>query len=286
MGIERFDRDTTPETVVGTLKRDGVAIVEGVLSPERVDRVVDELQPMFDRVPISGDDWTGRRAQIVHTAVKYSATYRELLLDPFFLGTVDGVLGMNCHSWRLSASSVMTVHGGGGRQPLHRDEDIYEHFVDRSPEAPPYILGFMLALTDFTEANGATRYVPGSNQWLRDRTPGESEVSRAVMPRGSLAIWLGATFHGLGVRLLSIGVRGRSRNTLSPSRWFATRRKPRGVASSRCATWVGSGKKRTSTARCPRTWPRRGPSGSSRCSDGSSTGYSQASFRGATRPAS
>lgn len=197
--IARFDRDTTPDTVVGTLEREGVAIVEGLLSPEHVDRVVDELQPMLDRVPISGDEWTGRRAQVVHTTVKHSAAYREMLLDPFFLGTVDGVLGRNCHTWRLSASSVMNVHDGGGLQPLHRDEDLYEHFVDRSPEAAPYILGFMLALTDFTRANGATRFVPGSNRWPRDRIPDESDVVQAAMPRGSVAIWLGATFHGLGV---------------------------------------------------------------------------------------
>ena len=62
MDIARFDRKTAPDTVVGTLERDGVAIVKGLLSPGHVDRVVDELQPMFDRVPISGDEWTGRRA--------------------------------------------------------------------------------------------------------------------------------------------------------------------------------------------------------------------------------
>ncbi|MYE13399.1 MAG: phytanoyl-CoA dioxygenase family protein [Gammaproteobacteria bacterium] len=197
MGIERFDRGTMPDTVVRTLEREGVAIVEGVLSPERVDRIRGELQPMFDRVPISGDAWTGRRAQVVHTTVKHSAAYREMLLDPFFLGTVDGVLGQNCHTWRLSASSVMTVHGGGGLQPLHRDEDLYEHFVDRSPEAAPYILGFMLALTDFTVANGATSCPaatggrgtgsPTRRRWSRPRcraVPSRSGSARRSMASG------------------------------------------------------------------------------------------------------
>lgn len=66
------------------------------------------------------------------------------------------------------------------------------------------VLACMVALTDFTEANGATRLVPNSHKlpypkptkeeherWLPESVP-------AVMPRGSVVFWEGQVYHGGG----------------------------------------------------------------------------------------
>lgn len=80
--------------------------------------------------------FTGQRAKTVDTVVKRSETYRRMLMSELFSGAVGTILGANCNTWRLSASSAMSVHGGGEMQVLHRDEDLYGTYVDRSPEAP------------------------------------------------------------------------------------------------------------------------------------------------------
>ena len=84
-------------------------------------------------------------------------------------------------------------------QPLHRDEQVYGPVLDFGPEAPQYVLGVIVAGTDFTAANGATRVVPGSHPWPIDREPTEAEEVPAEMAEGSAMIYYGRTVHGAGV---------------------------------------------------------------------------------------
>jgi ectoine hydroxylase-related dioxygenase (phytanoyl-CoA dioxygenase family) len=56
----------------------------------------------------------------------------------------------------------------------------------------------MVAVTDFTAANGGTMVVPGSHLWGDDRGPRVEEAVPAEMAAGSALIWVGGTFHGGG----------------------------------------------------------------------------------------
>jgi len=57
----------------------------------------------------------------------------------------------------------------------------------------------MWALTDFTEANGATRVVPGSHKFDCSPEYGRPYDSvPAEMSRGSVLIWHGSLWHGGG----------------------------------------------------------------------------------------
>ncbi len=57
----------------------------------------------------------------------------------------------------------------------------------------------MWAVSDFTAENGATRVIPGSHLWEREREATEEDIVQAVMPKGSVLVWLGSLLHGMGV---------------------------------------------------------------------------------------
>ena len=56
----------------------------------------------------------------------------------------------------------------------------------------------MWPLQSFTEANGATRIVPGSNRWTTER-PGPATTTVTVeMPAGTALLYTGSVWHGGG----------------------------------------------------------------------------------------
>jgi len=49
-----------------------------------------------------------------------------------------------------------------------------------------------------TATSGATCVAPGSHLWDPARYPAQGEIAQAVMPAGSIVIYLGSTIHGGG----------------------------------------------------------------------------------------
>lgn len=87
---------------------------------------------------------------------------------------------------------------GAGREEhqfLHRENAIYQPFIEPL-DMREFIVSTMWAGTDFTVENGATRLVPGSQQWPEDRLAEPAEIAQAVMKKGSVVLWLSRTLHG------------------------------------------------------------------------------------------
>ena len=64
---------------------------------------------------------------------------------------------------------------------------------------PPTVCNTMWAITDFTEANGATRIIPGSH--LADASPNYGQHYDSIpaeMAKGSVLVWHGSLWHGGG----------------------------------------------------------------------------------------
>ena len=108
----------------------------------------------------------------------------------------DATLGPNCHHYTLGASVMLEVgHGMAKPQVLHRENGIYQPYIGHLPMRE-FIMSSMWAGTEFTGDNGATRLVPGSHRWPEERIATSAEVRQAIMPKGSVVLWLSRTLHG------------------------------------------------------------------------------------------
>ena len=235
--IRRFRPDDPAADIAAEIRDNGVAMVERLFAPEVADLLVAKVVPALAEQEPGGGDFFGHRRRSVGALFARGPEFAEhLLLDERVLEVVDAILlpehpmaaatprsrrarpplgadglpvnfhqppdprvGPNCHHYRINATVAMQVVRGGANQHLHRDEWRYKPYMHRDPDGPELSLAIMVAGTDFTAENGATRYVPGSNRWPEGRLPEEHEVVQAVMPRGSIAFWLGSVFHGLGI---------------------------------------------------------------------------------------
>jgi len=186
-------RDATPEKVVRALKRNGVVIIRKLASAKVVDRVAADLKPYLDKTPFGEGEYMGMRTKRTSSLVAKSNTAGETFaVHPLILKVVDAMLLDRCQNYRLATTHCVSIGKGESLQPLHRDDSIYP-LTHPGPES---VITTFWAFNDFTEENGATQVVPGSHKWDDRRRPKRSEVCQAVMPKGSVVIFLGSTFHG------------------------------------------------------------------------------------------
>ena len=152
-----------------------------------------------DHAVAGGGTFYGRRAKRVYAVIAKAPAFSEVLQHPALLSVTDAVLGPHCDRYRVQLTTALETWPGGELQPLHRDESVYGEYLEYGPHAREYLLSFMLAATDFSADNGATRLVLGSHRWPRRREPKREEEVRAVMPRGSAVVYLGSLLHGMGI---------------------------------------------------------------------------------------
>lgn len=96
----------------------------------------------------------------------------------------------------LASLNSRVVRPGEGAQGFH--SDVPEQL--RRPGAP-IMMNAVWLLDEFTEANGATRLVPGSHRSERSEPPAGAEVTlvhRALGPAGSVFVFDGRCWHAGG----------------------------------------------------------------------------------------
>jgi hypothetical protein len=188
--------DVPTSAVAERLLEDGYVIIER-LAPDLTDRALAELSTDIDAAPTGHTDFLGNRTKRVVGLLRRSTAAQEMAVHPTVMALADAVLQPHCVRYQLNYSGIMHLLPGAKSQELHRDGDLYPF---RHP-CPPMLMPTMWALTDFTADNGATLVVPGSHRWAEERDPTAAEVIPAVMPAGSLLVYLGGTIHGGGTNV-------------------------------------------------------------------------------------
>jgi ectoine hydroxylase-related dioxygenase (phytanoyl-CoA dioxygenase family) len=179
---------------VKEIAKEGYTIVEDAIEPDLVASLADDLlrlEGYFDVRP-SPNSFEGHHTIRIYNLLAFGERYERIPVHPHVLPIVEQVLDPGC---LISSLSSIAILPGELAQPIHADDQL----IPIPKPHPPTVCNSMWALTDFTEANGATRIVPGSH--LRDHSPDYGapyDSIAAEMPKGSVLIWHGSLWHGGG----------------------------------------------------------------------------------------
>jgi hypothetical protein len=193
--ITRLAAAAAPEELAAIVGRDGAVVVEGVVDTDLLDRIEEELQPYLEATPTGPDDFSGSRTRRTGSLIARSVACRELVMHPLALGTAATFLG-HATNYQLHLTQAIAIGPGETAQPVHRDQWAFDFFP--FPQGYEVQCNFIWALTDFTEENGATRLVVGSNLGEDRMSFGPDESEPAEMPRGSVLCYSGSVYHGGG----------------------------------------------------------------------------------------
>lgn len=200
--LEHFDITDDFAEIIAAIDKDGGVIVENFISEQLWRRLTAELGPHAD----------GFQPGIAGGAIKQmfcgAQTKRFTGLAnraPSFAEVIDHDL---LHTWAehgfrndywVNTGQAIIIGPGSPGQALHRDAGNWPIVLATGRDGPEATLSIMLALTDFTEDNGATQVVPGSHRWEDfDRAADDAEVVPAVMSARSALLYTGKTIHGGG----------------------------------------------------------------------------------------
>jgi ectoine hydroxylase-related dioxygenase (phytanoyl-CoA dioxygenase family) len=179
---------------VATIAEQGYTVIEDAFDTDRADALVADLDRLESELGVepAKNSFEGEQTWRVYNLLVHGALYEAIPVDPAVLPVVEGVLDWGC---LVSSLSSIAIGPGETAQPIHADDQL----IPLPKPHPPTVCNTMWALTDFTEANGATRLVPGSH--LLDHSPDYGrhyDSIPAEMAKGSVLVWHGSLWHGGG----------------------------------------------------------------------------------------
>jgi ectoine hydroxylase-related dioxygenase (phytanoyl-CoA dioxygenase family) len=178
----------------------GLAIVPGVLTGEGLKRTREALYRAADSDRARGreqkfgldyaHDETNQR---VWNVLSRDPLFEDLAFHPLAVDYVKALLGWPALLGNISAN---ITGPGGGEMVLHADQI----FIPEPWPSAPQGMNVAWCLDDFTEANGATRFAPGSHRLNRAPRPDEGQVETVPIEAeaGSIVVFESRVWHRTG----------------------------------------------------------------------------------------
>ena len=205
--LRKIPNSAPVDEILSIVGQDGGVIIEGLLTRDQVDRFNTDIdEAMRELAPGTKHDdefiaeFHGRNTKRLTNLVTRSETFRAEIIDHDLVHALaDGVFLEESGTYWMTTAQVIEIGPGNAAQMLHRDLENWYPFIGMGPAGPEVVINFLIALTDFTEENGATRVIPGSNHWkdFEDRGTPEQTIP-AEMDVGDALFFSGKTAHGGG----------------------------------------------------------------------------------------
>lgn len=179
---------------VARIEAAGFTILEDAIGPALVTELRDEIRRLERTLDVQprGTAAEGNATLRMYNLLAKSAAFQRMPTHPNVLPLVERLMP-GC---LLSGMTAIDIGPGERGQPVHGDDQLMT--VPR-PHGPLMVIA-MWALTDFTAANGGTRFYPGSHhrpEWPDFRMTYDDAVA-LEMPAGSVMIFHGSLWHAGG----------------------------------------------------------------------------------------
>lgn len=224
--LRRVSKDTPVADILEIVNADGGVIIEKFLTTDQVRSFNDEVQPAMDALDAGSKhddefvaDFHGVQTKRLTNLVTLSKTFREEILEQDLVHELgEAVFREESGDFWLTTGQVIEIGPGNKAQVLHRDLENNHFAVTMGKSGPMVMVNFLIALTDFTEENGATRVIPGSNDWddYEDRGTPEMTIP-AEMKAGDVIFFNGKVSHGGGANVTDNELRRGLTIPLQPS---------------------------------------------------------------------
>lgn len=206
--LVRLTDSASTDEATAVIARDGGVIVEDFLSSAALEQIKADLLPQLNSRKAGEDDFSGFQTRRMSALFAKTRHLAEVVTHPLFLGPAENLINRPIGYWsgedrfevrpglRIGVTQLIQIAPGETAQSLHRD---HWALMWRTPHYDRHVrLQIMIAVSDFTEDNGATLVIPGSHTWEDSRIPHREEAIPAVMKAGSALLFLGSTYHAGG----------------------------------------------------------------------------------------
>jgi len=213
--LRRLPASCSAQDISAVCDRDGGVIVQDWIDTDGLAQLNQQIDPWLDnhRGTHSGsdasDDFLGKKTRRLQSLAIKAPTFVTLLTDERLLGFAEHTIGAISPTLIMNNGEVIDIGPGESAQPMHRDDDAWNF----AQTTAPMMINVIAALTTITPEMGATRVVPGSHTWPKDRSPEPNEIVSADMSAGSALFFRGDTLHCGGAntsnkqrRALSLGI--------------------------------------------------------------------------------
>ena len=195
-------------TLAGHLERidaDGYTIVEDAIEPELVAQLRDTIRRLERELHVAPRETAaeGHATLRMYNLLAKDPVFQAMPVHPNVLPIAERLLDRGC---LLSGMTAIDIGPGEQPQPMHGDDIVMARHLPL-PHVPMMVTS-MWALTDFTEENGATRVIPGSNHYEDKLRLSVDDSVPAEMSRGSVLVYTGAVYHGGGANRSSMVRKG------------------------------------------------------------------------------
>ncbi|EXJ85675.1 hypothetical protein A1O1_06041 [Capronia coronata CBS 617.96] len=196
------------DAILKVMQEDGGVVIREFLTAEQTRQINRDIDAVIDKIVDGGKhadskmrDFHGLVTKRMTNLPTHSKTFRDEVLNHKLLHEIcEDIFRADSGDYWMNTAQVIDIGPGNVAQPLHRDQMQYAVFSDvGSKTKHEATINFFVALTEFTDENGATRIIPGSHIWPDHRDYGTQEQTiPALMHAGDVTLFSGKTSHGGG----------------------------------------------------------------------------------------